>query len=341
MDVKTAFLNGDLNEEVYMEQPEGFVLLGNENKVCKLVKSLYGLKQAPKQWHEKFDHAILSDGFRHNNVDKCLYSKTCDDYMVIVCLYVDDMLILSDDMKGIIETKRFLSSTFKMKDLGEVDTILGIKVKRNSGGYALNQTHYIEKVVSKFSHLKIKDANTPFDSSIKLEKNDGRSMAQLEYASAIGSLMYAAQCTRADISFAVSKLRYSDASWISSVGDNLSTTGWCLHLVVGLSLGDPRNRLVYHTQPWRVYSSSCNWKRSEWLRDLMMDIPFTANNVSTVSIHCDSQATLARAYSGVYNGKSRHISIRHEVKLKAFNEIQSMCDKHLKGNKDAGRISPM
>ncbi|RVW36062.1 Xyloglucan galactosyltransferase MUR3 [Vitis vinifera] len=73
-------------------------------------------------------------------------------------------------------------------------------------------------------------------------------------------------------------------------------------------------------------------KEAEWLRDLMMDIPFTANNVSTMSIHCDNQATLARAYSGVYNGKSRHISIRHEVKLKAFNEIQSMCDKHLKGD---------
>ncbi|RVW14967.1 hypothetical protein CK203_109374 [Vitis vinifera] len=74
-------------------------------------------------------------------------------------------------------------------------------------------------------------------------------------------------------------------------------------------------------------------KEAEWLRDLMMDIPFTANNVSTVSIHCDSQATLARAYSGVYNGKSRYISIRHDwrVKLKAFNEIQFMCDKHLKG----------
>ena len=175
-----------------MEQPEGFVLKGNENKVCKLVKSFYGLKQAPKQWHEKFDHAILSIRFRHNNVDKCLYSKTCGDYYVIVCLYVDDMLILSDDMKEIIETKRFLSSTFKMKDLGEVDTILGIKIKRNSGGYALNQTHSIKKVVSKFSHLKIKDANTPFDSSVKLEKDDGRVVAQLEYASAIGSLMYVA-----------------------------------------------------------------------------------------------------------------------------------------------------
>ena len=159
MDVKTAFLNGDLNEEVYMEQPKGFVLKGNETKVCKLVKSLYGLKKDLKQWDEK----------------------------------------LSDDMKGIIETKRFLSSTFKMKDLGEVDTILSIKIKRNSGGYALNQTHSIEKVDTKCSHLKIKDANTPFDSSVKLEKDDGRAVAQLEYASAIGSLMYVAQCTRAGI----------------------------------------------------------------------------------------------------------------------------------------------
>ncbi|RVW92427.1 Retrovirus-related Pol polyprotein from transposon TNT 1-94 [Vitis vinifera] len=354
MDAKTAFLNGDLNEEVYMEQPEGFVLLGNENKVCKLVKSLYGLKQAPKQWHKKIDHAILSDGFRHNNVDKCLYSKTCDDYMVIVCLYVDDMLILSDDMKGIIEMKRFLSSTFKMKDLGEVDTILGIKVKRNSGGYALNQTHYIEKVVSKFSHLKIKDANTPFDSSIKLEKNDGRSVAQLEYASAIGSLMYAAQCTRADISFAVSKL----SRFIS----NPSVEYWkAIGRVLGYLKNTKELSLQYSKFPAILEGySDASWissveiiylpqfivlaatgKEAEWLRDLMMDIPFTANNVLTVSIHCDSQATLARAYNGVYNGKSRHISIRHEVKLKAFNEIQSMCDKHLKGNKDAGRISPM
>ena len=77
-----------------------------------------------------------------------------------------------------------------MKDLGEVDTILGIKIKRNCGGCALNQTYHIEKVVSKFSDLKIKGSNTPFDSSVKLEKNDGRVVAQLEYASAIGSLMY-------------------------------------------------------------------------------------------------------------------------------------------------------
>ena len=84
MDVKTAFLNGDLEEEVYMEQPKGFLFPRNEKKVCKLVRSLYDLKQAPKQWHEKFDSTILLDGFVHHSFDKCMYSKFIKEYGVIV-----------------------------------------------------------------------------------------------------------------------------------------------------------------------------------------------------------------------------------------------------------------
>ena len=147
MDVKTAFLNGDLDDEVYMKQPEGFVLPINEKKVCKLVKSLYGLKQASKQWHEKFDLVILSDSFVHNSSDKCMYSKFTKEYEVIVCLYVDDMLIFGTNMKGVCETKKYLSSMFQMKDLNEVDTILGIKIKRHSKGFALCQSNYVEKVL--------------------------------------------------------------------------------------------------------------------------------------------------------------------------------------------------
>ena len=156
MDVKTAFLNGDLDEEVYMEQPEGFVMLGNEKKVCKLIKSLYGLKQVPKYWHEKFDSVILSHDFRHNNADKCIYSKFTDEYGVIICLYVDDLLIVGTNMNGVTETKKYLVSSFKMKDLNEIDTILGIKVKKHSGGFALCQSHYIERVLLKFKHLGFK-----------------------------------------------------------------------------------------------------------------------------------------------------------------------------------------
>ena len=312
MDVKTAFLNGDLNEEIYMEQPEGFVLPGNEHKVCKLVQSLYGLKQAPKQWHHKFDSKILSNGFVHNISDKCLYIKVCNAYIIIICLYVDDMLIMSNDMKGIIETKRFLSSTFKMKDLGQVDTILGIKMKRNSGGYVLNQSHYIEKVLNKFSHLNIKEVNTPFDPSIKLVKNDGRAIAQLEYANAIGSLMYVTQCTRPDIAFAVSKLSrftsnpsvdhwkaigrvfgylkktknlglyyskfpailegYTDASWISSLGENKSTSGWVFTLGGGaISWRSKKQTCITHsTMESEFVALAETGKEAEWIKDFLL-----------------------------------------------------------------------
>ncbi|PKI64657.1 hypothetical protein CRG98_014946 [Punica granatum] len=146
MDVKIAFLNGDLEEEVYMEQPEGFVLPGNEHKVCKLIKSLYGLKQTPKQWHEKFDSVISSYGFSHNCADKCFYTKFTEMYGVIICLYVDDLLIFGTNLEGVRETKEYLASNFKMKDLNEVDTILGINVQKHERGFALSQSHYIEKV---------------------------------------------------------------------------------------------------------------------------------------------------------------------------------------------------
>ncbi|GJR34329.1 zinc finger, CCHC-type containing protein [Tanacetum coccineum] len=133
MDVKTTFLNGDLDEEVYMKQPKGFVMPSNEHKVCKLIKSLYGLKQAPKQWHQKLDKVVLLSGFHLNQSDKCVYSKFDDSGKgVIICLYVDDMLIFGTDQNQVDKTKKFLSSRFSMKDIGEAYVILGIKIKREN-----------------------------------------------------------------------------------------------------------------------------------------------------------------------------------------------------------------
>ena len=117
MDVKTAFLNGELDEEIYMEQPEGFIVKGQEKKVCKLIKSLYGLKQASTQWHEKFDHNMLTNGFVINENDKCIYVKQTKNACVIVCLYVDDMLILGTNKDVINSTKKMLNSSFDMKSL--------------------------------------------------------------------------------------------------------------------------------------------------------------------------------------------------------------------------------
>ncbi|KAL0360689.1 UNVERIFIED_CONTAM: Retrovirus-related Pol polyprotein from transposon TNT 1-94 [Sesamum radiatum] len=154
MDVKTAFLNGELDEEIYMEQPEGFVVPGQEKKVCRLVKSLYGLKQAPKQWHEKFDRTMLSNGFKINECDKCVYVKSSHNSFIIVCLYVDDMLIMGSNRDVILTTKRMLTKHFDMKDMGLADVILGIKISKTSDGLALSQSHYIENIL-KNSRLMI------------------------------------------------------------------------------------------------------------------------------------------------------------------------------------------
>jgi hypothetical protein len=138
MDVKTAFLNGELEEEIYMDQPDGFVSKGHEGMVCKLLKSLYGLKQAPKQWYEKFDRTLTSAGFVVKEADKCVYYHYNGAEGVILCLYVDDILIFGTSLNVIKEVKELLSQSFEMKDLGEADVILNIKlVKESNGGMIL------------------------------------------------------------------------------------------------------------------------------------------------------------------------------------------------------------
>jgi hypothetical protein len=124
MDVKTTFLNGELEEEIYMDQPDGFIAKGQEGKVCKFLKYLYGLKQAHKQWHEKFDKIITSTGFVVNEADKCVYCRFGGGEGVILCLYVDDILIFGNIENVIKEVKVFLSNDFEMKDLGVADVIL-------------------------------------------------------------------------------------------------------------------------------------------------------------------------------------------------------------------------
>ncbi|GJS09375.1 zinc finger, CCHC-type containing protein [Tanacetum coccineum] len=175
MDVKIAFLNGDLDEEVYMNQPQGFIMPGNENKMCKLIKSLYGLKQTPKQWHQKFDEVVLSNGYLLNQADKCVYSKFDETGKgVIICLYVDDMLIFGTDQVQVELTKEFSSSKFSMKDMGEADVILGIRIKHESNGIAISQSHYIEKVLKKFNYFDCTIVSTPIDTSEKLMPNNGQ-----------------------------------------------------------------------------------------------------------------------------------------------------------------------
>ncbi|CAL9011582.1 unnamed protein product [Prunus brigantina] len=355
MDVKTAFLNGELDEEIYMEQAEGFVVKGQETKVCKLVKSLYGLKQAPKQWHQKFDHIMMSHGFKINECDKCVYIKNDKNSCVLVCLYVDDMLIMGTSKDAINSTKKMLNSSFDMKDLGQADVILGIQIKRNNDGYILTQSHYAEFFLRKFGQFDYKPAVTPFDVNCKLKKNSGDAISQLEYSQVIGSLMYLMNSTRSDLAYSVSRLSrytsnpghdhwealikvlrylkytqvyglhytryppvlegYSDANWISDSTETKSTSGYVFTLGgAAVSWKSSKQTCIARsTMESEFVALDKAAEEAEWLRNFLEEIPMWPKPMTAICIHCDSMTAQARAKSGVYNGKSRHIRRRHNT----------------------------
>ncbi len=355
MDVKTAFLNGDLHEEIYMQQPPGFVIPGKEHKVCKLKKSLYGLKQAPKQWYEKFHKTILDFGFVVNGSDACVYSKMFNEKCVIICLYVDDMLIIGTHLDVIKQTKEYLSSKFEMKDLGEVDVILGVKVTKIKEGFTLSQSHYVEKILKNFDSYDVTPVRTPYDASIHLKKNKGNSVSQTEYAKIIGSLMFLMNYTRPDIAYAVSRLSrythspnvdhwnalkrllkylrgtmelglhyvkfpnvlegYCDANWVSDNDEVNSTSGYVFTLCgAAISWKSAKQSVIARsTMESEFIALDLAGQEAEWLRNLMADIPLWGRPTPPVPIHCDSQAAMGVAKSSAYNGKKRHIRIRHEA----------------------------
>jgi hypothetical protein len=151
MDVKTAFLNGNLQENVYMTQPEGFAVEGKEYMRCKLKKSIYGLKQVSRQWYIKFDEIIRSFGFSENKVDNCIFIRFKGKDFTIIVLYVDDILLASNDKNMLYKTKSFLSSNFDMKDLGDASYVLGIEIHRDwtKDVFGLSQRSYIDRVLKR------------------------------------------------------------------------------------------------------------------------------------------------------------------------------------------------
>ncbi|GJT92314.1 zf-CCHC domain-containing protein [Tanacetum coccineum] len=268
--------------------------------------ALYGLKQAPKQWLQKFYEVVLSNGYLLNQVDKCVYSKFDESSKgVIICLYVNDILIFGTEklkLDGTIENGTYqynkivnyigINSQSDYSSDGCEDNILewslyGLKQAPKqwlqkfyevvlSNGYLLNQ---VDKCVySKFdeSSKGVIILSTHMDTSKKLMLNNGHVVSQLEFSRMIGCLLYAMTCTRPDIAFVVGKL---SSSIMESEFVALATAG----------------------------------KEDVWLRNLILKILWWSKPITPISIRCDSVVTLAKAYSQIYNGKSRHLGVRHSM----------------------------
>lgn len=212
LDAVTAFLQGELTEEIYMLQPEGFA---EPNKICKLHKSLYGLKQASRIWNLKLDDCLKKCGLIQSKTDSCIYYRMTEDIILIVAIYVDDMIIFSNNVKAKTSLKNELMSQFKMKDIGEARFVLGMQIirDRKNNKLWLDQQLYIEEILKRYKMWDCNPVDSPVLLGEKLSKNmspksedEIEKMSHVPYQEAIGSLLFAAQVSRPDISFAVNNV---------------------------------------------------------------------------------------------------------------------------------------
>lgn len=204
MDVKCAFLNGSLDEEIFMRQPAGFER--GKNLVCRLRKAIYGLKQASRNWNQRFHDFMCKLGFKRSEYDFCLYQWSCDGVIVFVVIYVDDILIVSNSEKAIVGIKKRFSTEFEMTDLQDVKSFLGLNIQRDrqAGTMTIDQKAYIQSVLERFGMDCCKPSPIPMEPHLKLMKGNKEQTTDKPYRELIGCLMYLMVTSRPDICAAVS-----------------------------------------------------------------------------------------------------------------------------------------
>jgi hypothetical protein len=203
MDVKSAFLNGDLQEDVYMQQPPGFEIEGKEHKVCKLIKALYGLKKDPRAWYTKMDEYLRKVGFQRSESDDTLYIHQQGPYLVILFMYVDDLIIKGNNDDHIAQVKKELHACFKMTYLGLLHYYLGFQVFQCPHHIFISQSKYASEILQRFGMKYCKPSLTPMEQHLKLSKFEGGEMVDNTiYRQLIDNLIYLKN-TRPDLSYAV------------------------------------------------------------------------------------------------------------------------------------------
>ncbi|XP_020266030.1 uncharacterized protein LOC109841474 [Asparagus officinalis] len=346
MDVKNAFLNGDLDEEVYMHPPPGYS--HPPQIVCLLRRALYGLKQAPRAWFAKFSSTIARFGFASSPHDSALFIRRTEKGIVLLLLYVDDMIITGDDSMAISDLQNYLSQQFEMKNLGPLSYFLGLEVSSCSDGYYLSQAKYASDLLSKPGLTDSNTASTPLDTNVKLTPFDGTPLHDPTlYRQLVGSLVYLT-VTRPDIAYAVHVVNqfmaaprtihftvvlrilryvkgtllhglhfsshssliltgYSDADWASDPTDRHSTTGYCFFL------GD--SLISWRSKKQTVTSRSSTESEYRALADTTSELLWLrwlledmgVPQSSATILHCDNRSAIQIAHNDVFHERTKHI----------------------------------
>uniref|UniRef100_A0A2N9EUE1 Integrase catalytic domain-containing protein n=1 Tax=Fagus sylvatica TaxID=28930 RepID=A0A2N9EUE1_FAGSY len=329
MDVKNAFLNGDLLEEVYMQPPPGYP--DSQNQVCRLRRALYGLKQAPRAWFAKFSSVVAQQGFTPSSYDSALFIRHTSTGITLILLYVDDMIITGDDTAGICDLQKFLSQQFEMKDLGTLSYFLGLEVTSSSDGYYLSQAKYASDLLSKAGLTDSKTVSTPLELNVKLNTTDVSSCLLLRsthYAAVLHILRYIKGTLFHGLHFSAQsslELRaYADADWAGDPTDRRSTTGYCFLLGSSLiSWRSKKQSVVARSSTEAEYRALAD-ATSEllWLRWLLADMG--APQTTRTPIHCDNRSTIHIAHNDVFHERTKHIEIdchfiRHHLQQSALH----------------------
>ncbi|WJZ85271.1 hypothetical protein VitviT2T_004816 [Vitis vinifera] len=324
MDVKNAFLNGDLSEEVYMQPPPGLSV--ESNKVCHLQGALYGLKQAPRAWFAKFNSTIFCLGYTASLYDYALFLRHTNKDTILLLLYVDDMIITGDDLSGIQELKDFLSQQFEMKDLGHLNYFLGLEITHSTDGLYITQAKYASDLLSQAGLTDSKTVDTPVELNVHLTPSGGKPLSNPSlYRRLVGSLVYLT-VTRPDISYVVHQgtlfhglfysaqsplvLRaFSDADWAGDPTDRRSTTGYCFLLGSSLiSWRSKKQTFVARSSTEAEYRALAD-TTSEllWLKWLLKDLGVSTS--SATPLYCDNQSAIHIAHNDVFHERTKHIEI--------------------------------
>jgi hypothetical protein len=349
LDVKNAFLHGNLNEEVYMEIPPGFNGPETKGKVCRLKKSLYGLKQSPRTWFGRFRKEVCYLGFQQSNADHTLFFKHHQDKIAILVVYVDDIVVTGNDDEEIRNLKKMLAKSFDVKDLGFLHFFLGIEVAYGAQGIYLSQRKYVLDLLAETGMLGSKPAATPIEPNLRITRNSGEPVDRVRYQRLVGRLIYLSH-TRPDIAYAVSLvsrymhdprsnhldvvnriLRYlkgcpgkgilfsnhghlevegfTDADWAGCLDDRRSTSGYCTFVGGNLVSWRSKKQSVVARSTAEAELRSMASGLCELLWLRLLLTELRLFRGGSLRLYCDNQAAINIINNPVHHDRTKHIEI--------------------------------
>ncbi|WOG94987.1 hypothetical protein DCAR_0314288 [Daucus carota subsp. sativus] len=328
LDVKNAFLHGDLKETIYMHQPLGYRDRAHPDYVCLLRKSIYGLRQSPRTWSEKFADFVLSIGFIRSKCDTSLFVYRNGSHMAYILVYVDDIILTasSDDLR--VSIIKLLSSEFAMKDLGPLSSFLGISVTRHKAGMFLSQKNYAQQIIERAGMSSCKSSPTPVDTKAKVSASVGSVFEnpslyriclhmhdpRVTHMQALKRIIRYIQGTQdyglhLYSSSQSSLVSYTDADWGGCPDTRRSTSGYCVFLGDNLiSWSSKRQPTLSKSSAEAEYRGVANVvSESCWLRNLLLELHCPVTKATVV--YCDNVSAIYLSGNPVQHQRTKHIEM--------------------------------